>query len=147
MYQKYSRLITQDYKLTSARKTILDVLILNTTHQTADEIYQNLRMVSKKLGIATVYRTLELFEKLNIVEVLMNDQTKYYKIVHPSQKNHIHFICKVCEQIIEYDDSEMLEFNKKLNEYLYEHYHHEITEHISLTGICETCLTKKETEV
>jgi|GEM_PF-1200206 len=147
MYQKYSRLINQDNKLTFSRKIMLDVLILNKTHQTADDIYQNLRTGSEKIGLATVYRTLELFDELNIVEVLMKDQTKYYKIVHPSHKNHIHFICKVCNQIIEYDDSKMLELNKKLNDYINEHYCHEITEHLSLTGICKTCLTKKETEV
>lgn len=151
MYQKYSRLINQDYKLTFARKEILNVLILSTVHQTADEIYQTLHNLSQKLGISTVYRTLELFEALNIVEVLMKDQTKYYKIVNPTHRNHIHFICKVCEQIIEYDDPEMLELDKKLKQYMNHHYCHQITEHLSLTGICKNCLTvynkKKETEV
>ncbi|MBI9014560.1 MAG: transcriptional repressor [Clostridiales bacterium] len=146
MHQRYSRLIKKDNKLTSARYEILDILISSTLHQTAAEIYQKLRDLSHKRGIATVYRTLELFESLNIVEVLMKDHTKYFKIVNPNHQNHIHFICSVCKRIIEYDDPEILEFNRKLKEYITHLYCHQITEHLSLTGICNNCmaLDKKE---
>ena len=147
MYQKYSRLINKEHKLTFARKKILDALIISTTHQTADEIYQYLRVMSKELGIATVYRTLDLFEKLNIVEVLIKDQTKYYKIVNPNQKNHIHFICSDCQDIVEFDDPVLLDLDQKIREYMSDTYKHQITEHLSVTGICKKCLIKKETEI
>ena len=58
----------QGYKLTTQRRGILNVIIENhDKHLNPEEIYDIVKVEYPEIGIATVYRTLQLLEKLNII--------------------------------------------------------------------------------
>ncbi|MBM3705613.1 MAG: hypothetical protein FJW66_03710 [Actinobacteria bacterium] len=57
-------------RLTSTRKTILDVIIESKTDLTAEEIFINAHRKDTGIGIATVYRTTNLFEEFNLVNIV-----------------------------------------------------------------------------
>ncbi|UUM12946.1 transcriptional repressor [Clostridiaceae bacterium HFYG-1003] len=58
-------------KLTPQRLTILDVIIQQEgKHLTIEEIYNKVKEVKAETGVATVYRTILLFEELGIVKKL-----------------------------------------------------------------------------
>ncbi|HLS54275.1 MAG TPA: Fur family transcriptional regulator [Tissierellaceae bacterium] len=94
----------EGYKLTDQRKAILSTIIEHhEEHLSCDEIFN---LVSKKypdIGIATVYRTLQLFEKLNIVYKLnFDDGFSRYEINYGTgEHHHHHLICVKCGEVLE----------------------------------------------
>lgn len=134
MYGYYIRLIKKHGKLTYARKMILDELLLITEHVSVE----SLRLRLKTLGIATIYRTLELFESLCIVESVKSGQKKFYKIKSPTEPFHIHVICEKCQQIEEYDYHELEHVISSLD------LQFQIS-HIVIKGKCKKCLDEKAT--
>ena len=68
-------------RITNSRKIILEVLVENPDEFSAEELYQLVYRKSQKVGIATVYRTLELLEKIGLVNRVGFDGSKaIYKL-------------------------------------------------------------------
>lgn len=118
-------------RVSHQRLMILDFLVNNRNHPTADDIYKSLKSKDPILSQATVYNTLNLFVANNIAsELEFNQSRKRYDFY---QKHHSHFICENCGEILDLDinvDNLKLE---GLEEY-------EINK-IDLTfrGICSNC--------
>ena len=92
-------------KLTPQRKEILKVFLKSKEkHLSAYKIKELLRKDNKNPGLATIYRTLNLFEKNNIVQKReFNEKYACYELVY-NKGNHIHLICKECGKIIEMEN-------------------------------------------
>lgn len=72
-------------------------------HPTAEEIYRAL--MSKRVAIATVYRTLRLFGRLGVVRQLqVKDGCVRYELVGPS---HSHFVCLICGRVFDTDSQDV----------------------------------------
>ena len=67
------------FRLTSSRKTILDIIAKTRDELTAEEIFILAHKKTPGIGIATVYRTIILLEKFNIIEKVYfeNNKAKY----------------------------------------------------------------------
>lgn len=67
------------FRLTSSRKTILDIIAKTRDELTAEEIFMLAHKKTPGIGIATVYRTIILLEKFNIIEKVYfeNNKAKY----------------------------------------------------------------------
>lgn len=104
---KYVReqLARQDQRLTPQRETVLRVLLDHPdTHLTAEEVYLKARSLSPELGMATVYRTLDLFARLGVVRRLDAGQGVARYEFHPEGAGHYHhhLICLECGRILEF---------------------------------------------
>ncbi|EEB36517.1 peroxide operon regulator [Anaerococcus hydrogenalis DSM 7454] len=99
-----------DIRVSHQRLMILDYLVNNRTHPTADDIYKDLKSKDPILSQATVYNTLNLFVKNNIVSELdFNQSRKRYDFY---QKHHAHFICEHCGDILDLNfDIDNLKFD------------------------------------
>lgn len=99
-----------DIRVSHQRLMILDYLVNNRTHPTADDIYKDLKSKDPILSQATVYNTLNLFVKNNIVSELdFNQSRKRYDFY---QKHHAHFICEYCGDILDLNfDIDNLKFD------------------------------------
>lgn len=130
-----------NYKLTSQRQNILDVLMKNFgEHFSAEELYEKVKEINPDIGLATVYRTLELMCQLGIAHQLDFDSTyKRYELT-PEGQHHHHLICIECGKIIEFNDKVLEGFEEKLeNEYQFD-----IVEHrIKFYGRCNQCKLNK----
>lgn len=92
------------YKLTKQRKDILMVMIEHhDKHLSCDEIYRYVTVRNKELGIATVYRTLQLFESLNMVyKINFDDGLSRYELNTGNEDHqHHHLICLECGNVSE----------------------------------------------
>lgn len=92
------------YKLTKQRKDILMVMIEHhDKHLSCDEIYKYVTKRNEDLGIATVYRTLQLFETLNIVyKINFDDGLSRYELNTGTEDHqHHHLICLECGDVSE----------------------------------------------
>ena len=93
----------EGYKLTPQRRAIVDTIVDNEgKHLTAEEIYDEVKKVCPEIGLATVYRTILLLEKVGVVSRLyLNDGCSRYELVHSDETHrHHHLICEVCNKII-----------------------------------------------
>ncbi|MBZ4666672.1 Fur family transcriptional regulator [Mahella sp.] len=116
----YRLLKENNLRITPQRKVILEILYnCRGHHLGAENIYELLTAKDndKKIGLATVYRTLELFEKIGIVSRLsMENSPARYELVMYNKLMHHHLICLKCGQLEELDDSIAEEFKNRILE-------------------------------
>lgn len=129
----------EGYKLTTQRKAILDAIIENhEKHLNPEEIYDLVKSKNPDIGIATVYRTLQLFEKLNIVyRVNFDDGYNRYELNYNTENHqHHHLICLRCGKVIEVkmDLLEILE-----NEIEREYGFNIVDHNVKFFGYCSDC--------
>src|SRR6056297_3718540 len=130
-------LLENDYRLTTQRKEILSVFLKHKEkHFNAEQLSDILKNRDGNIGLATIYRNLELFHRLGILKQLdFNDAFKYYEL-NLIKKHHHHLICLNCSRIIEFNDEVLEEFEKKIED----EYDFKIKDHtIKFYGICKNC--------
>ena len=132
------------YKLTPQREKIVEILVDNSElHLSAEELYFILKETTPDIGIATVYRTLDIFYELKILEKISfsNGVSKYHLRQSIDGTLHHHLICTRCN-IIETVSNTL--FNK-LIEYMKKEYSFEVQDNsLSFYGTCSKCKEKGE---
>lgn len=128
------------YKLTTQRKVIYNVFLENEeAHLSPEEIYDKLRDSHPEIGIATVYRTLQLFEDLGILyKVNFNDGCSRFEICLGKDKghHHHHLICLSCGKVIEVE----IDLLENLEEEIEKSGEFEIVDHVvKFYGYCKDC--------
>ncbi len=131
------RLSEKNFKLTSQRRLILKTLIENINeHPSAEEIYQLVRKQNPHIGLATVYRSLELLCELGILHELNFDNNCRRYELEQGDKHHHHLICLKCRKIVEFND-DML---KNLEDHIQSQYEFDVVDHrIKFYGYCADC--------
>ncbi|MCM8710463.1 transcriptional repressor [Clostridium sp. SYSU_GA19001] len=134
-----SNLKEKGYKLTPQRRAIVDIIIRNEgSHLTTEELYDLVKVECPEIGLATVYRTIQLLEELGVVSKLdLNDGCYRYELVHEAESHHHHhLICNNCGKVIEVE-GDLLEV---LEHEIESKYNFKIKNHsVKFYGICENC--------
>jgi len=86
---------------TGQRRLILEIIQQAKGHLDADDIYQQARQKRPNISLSTVYRNLQLFKDLGLVEEHQFDGTHRYYEVTPQSK-HYHLVCLGCGRIFEF---------------------------------------------
>ena len=82
---------------------IIDVLHRAEKHITQEEIHKQVSAIYPEVNKSTVYRTLELLKKLNLVdETDLGGNKLYYH--HAEHGHHHHLICQKCGKTVEIDE-------------------------------------------
>lgn len=99
-YEMLKKILKEhDIRVSHQRLLILDYLICNEVHPTADDIYKSLKVREPVISQATVYNTLNLLVENNLISELdFNQPSKRYDFYKPY---HCHFICNDCGNIID----------------------------------------------
>ena len=111
-------------RLTDQRKVIAQVMSESKDHPDVDELHKRVSGVDKKISIATVYRTVKLFEESGIVEKhdFKGGKARYEK---SPDEHHDHLIDINSGEIIEFVDKDIEklqnEVAKKLGYKLVDH--------------------------
>lgn len=129
------------YKITEQRKTILQVLASNTNNLiSVENILSKSKEIYNKTNMSTVYRNLEVLEKLNLVyKVITENGTTLYKLIC-SDKHHHHIICKKCGKTEVIDFCPINTFKK-----LSKDRNFNLTDHkLELYGYCMDCENSKD---
>lgn len=89
------------YKSTWQRKLIFHTLkSYSGQHLSVENIYEIVHEQHPKIGLSTVYRTMELFSILNLVQKLdFGDGCQRYELYSPL--HHHHLLCNSCGKVIE----------------------------------------------
>ncbi|WP_035052477.1 Fur family transcriptional regulator [Carnobacterium pleistocenium] len=95
--QSIEKLKRAHIRITPQRQGILEYLIENHNHPTADEIYQALEEQFPSMSAATVYNNLRLFTKIGfVVEMNYGDASSRFDF---TSTQHYHAICEFCGRI------------------------------------------------
>ena len=102
-------------KLTEQRKIIAKVMSESTDHPDVDELYKRVSQIDSKISIATVYRTVKLFEESGILAKhdFKGGKARYEEL---SESHHDHLIDVKTGDIIEFVDDEIEKLQKKVAE-------------------------------
>jgi len=97
---------TKGVRLTDQRKLIAEVMSNSNDHPDVDELHKRVNKIDKKISIATVYRTVKLFEESGIVEKhdFKGGKARYEEA---PEEHHDHLIDINSGEIIEFVDKDI----------------------------------------
>ena len=123
-------------RYTLQRQIIWDEICKNDDHRDAEEIYFKIKQGGHKVSRATVYRTIDVLVKNNLVRKLeLGDGRNRYENKLDSS-HHDHIVCIQCGRIDEFMDENI----EKLQDEIAKQYQFKIVRHIhQLFGLCRDC--------
>ena len=90
-----------------ARGEVLELLGRQSCCLSAQEIHDRLRDAGRAVGLASVYRALDLLTQLKLVHRLDVDGIACYEPADPSGEHHHHAICDRCGKRDAFEDAEL----------------------------------------
>ena len=123
--------LNKGVKLTEQRKIIAKVMSESSDHPDVDELYKRVSKIDLKISIATVYRTVKLFEESGILakHEFKGGKARYEEL---NESHHDHLIDVKTGEIIEFVDDEIEKLQKKVAE----KYGYELVDHkLELYGV------------
>lgn len=131
----------QGLKLTSERTALVREIFATHYHFEADELLFKMKEKNVKISRATVYRTLELLVKSNMVRRVHLGEDHYHYEHVTGNSHHDHLICTTCGNVIEFHD-EVLEQRQRE---ICERKKFTPTFHnLQILGVCDSCRRKGE---
>jgi len=123
--------LSKGVKLTDQRRIIAQVMSKSTDHPDVDELYKRVSKIDNKISIATVYRTVKLFEESGILtkHEFKGGKARYEEL---NEGHHDHLIDIKTGEIIEFVDEEI----EKLQHKVAKKYGYKLVDHkLELYGI------------
>ena len=120
-----------------ARVAVVDLLGKQTCCLTAQEIFEGTRRAGRPVGIASVYRVLELLSELGlVVRVDVGNQAARYEPALPGGEHHHHVVCEDCGKVEAWRDDGLERVVDRVARRLgYPAASHEVV----LRGVCGDC--------
>ena len=109
--------IKRGVRLTDQRKLVAKVMSESTDHPDVDELHRRVNKIDTKISIATVYRTVKLFEEAGIVSKhdFKGNKARYEEV---PKEHHDHLIDVNTGEITEFVNEEIEKLQKKVAEKL-----------------------------
>lgn len=133
-------------KVTSQRLMVLNILSVHgDEHLTVEEIYDLAKEESPEIGLATIYRTVQVLLELHVIEkVTFDDGFARYELNGEetgSGHRHHHAICTQCGKVYSLE-TDLLD---TLEKQVFESLGFEVTDHeVKLYGLCSACRRKAQ---
>ena len=127
----------EGYRLSAPRSAVVEALADLGCSVTAKEIADSLHRRGQDIGVASIYRTLELLDNLRLTRrVDAAEGVARYEPVEPSGEHHHHIVCDVCGQVSPFEDPGL----ERAIERLAGRVDYAIGTHdVTLRGECPTC--------
>ncbi len=122
-------------RLSHPRFLIYKELSVAESPLSPQELYRSLLKKQKKIGLTSIYRSLDLFESLGIVFKIINGSSVKYKLCELEDHHH-HIVCKTCGHVVELNFCDISGWSEKVMEST----GYEVTDHqLNFYGFCKTC--------
>ena len=134
----------RQHKMTPQRQIVLQIFLDHPgEHLSAEDVHGILRDNKSEIGLATVYRSLELLSELGILQKMeFGDGCSRYEVndTDPTRHHHHHLICTKCGKVEEFDEDllESLEadIERKTGFRTLDH-------QVKFFGVCKACQEKE----
>ncbi|SFL69329.1 ferric iron uptake transcriptional regulator [Salibacterium qingdaonense] len=138
------QLHSQSYKLTPQREATVRVLLENEKdHLSAEDVYLLVKEKAPEIGLATVYRTLELLNELEVVDKInFGDGVSRYDLRKEGADHfHHHLVCIECGSVDEIQEDLLGDVEKVVES----NWNFKIKDHrLTFHGVCHRCLEQEE---
>jgi len=126
---------------TGQRRIVTETFFASDGHLSIEDLLEQVREEEPKIGYATVYRTLKLLKECGLAnERHFGDGVSRYEVAWEDE-HHDHLICLECERIIEFENEDIEELQKKVAK----RSGFKLVRHkLELYGICSECQSKKD---
>jgi Fur family ferric uptake transcriptional regulator len=123
------------YRLTEARRAVVETVEKSTRALTPVEVYDMARKRYRALGLVTVYRTLEKLEELHLIQRVHQPQGCQAFISAGAGHQHL-LLCRNCGQVEFFDGDDLEGLTKTISKRT----GYKINEHwLQLFGLCAAC--------
>jgi Fur family ferric uptake transcriptional regulator len=99
------------------------------------ELYHSLLHQRRKIGLTSIYRSLDLFESFGMIFKIINGSSVKYKLCQTGDHHH-HIVCKACGDVMELNFCDIADWSEKVMEST----GYKVTDHqLSFYGLCPSC--------
>lgn len=122
--------------MTHQRDVVARAIFFGSGHLSADDIDRALQSQDVHVGKATVYRTLDLLLRAELIDE--HDFGDGFKRYEPRglHQHHEHIICRECGRVVEFTSDRIERMNVLIaEEYGFRHHHHRL----EIYGVCREC--------
>ncbi len=135
----------KNHKFTPQRRIVLEVFLENETeHLSADDVFRLAKEKDNDIGLATIYRTLELLDEMTIIHKLHfgDGYSRYELVMQPQDEHHHHhLICQDCKRILEVEEDLL----NQLEQLIVAKMDFKIMDHrVQFYGYCSDCRKKEK---
>lgn len=96
------------YRLGGARAAVIAVLAERGCATSANELHEAVKADGADVGLASVYRTLELLEELGVAKrVDLGGRGARFEAIGPSGDHHHHMVCEDCGSVVPFEDDDL----------------------------------------
>ena len=126
---------SSNQRVTAQRTLLLELLRQSSKHLDADELYRWARKKNYRISLSTVYRNLQLFKKLGLVEEHhLAEEHHHYEV--KSGTEHQHLSCVNCGKVVEF----ACPVSRKFRDDIGKQYDFDIAGvEVRMTGLCSSC--------
>lgn len=134
--QVIAQLRGRGLRVTEDRLAIWRELAAARDHMDADALYAQLRRKGLKGSRATVYRTLDLFVKADLVSKIRATEQRFLYEIAAGRRHHDHLVCTSCGKIVEFENDEI----ERLQDQIAARHGFTLAGHVMrLSGLCAEC--------
>jgi Fur family ferric uptake transcriptional regulator len=96
------------YRVSGPRSAVVETLADLGCSVTAKEIADRLHERGQDVGVASIYRTLDLLDRLRLAKrVDAAEGVARYEPIDPSGEHHHHLVCESCGEVTAFEDREL----------------------------------------
>lgn len=120
---------------TKQRRALREHLAMTEAFTSAQQVYDDLRAAGDRVGLATVYRTLQAMAEAGEVDTLRTDEGEIlFRKCGP--RHHHHLVCRSCGLTVEIDGPSVERWASKAAD---DNGFSEVTHVVELFGLCPAC--------
>lgn len=123
-------------RATRQRAAISTVLDEAKGFHTAQQIHDLLRHQGSRVGLATVYRTLQALASSGEVDVIRSDAGEALYRRCGREDHHHHLLCRSCGRSVEVDNAQIEAWARRLAR---RHGYTSVTHTVEIYGLCRDC--------
>ncbi|HEU5316373.1 MAG TPA: transcriptional repressor [Chloroflexota bacterium] len=125
--------------MTQQRDVLLDVIEHAGEHLDADGLYRLARERDNRISLSTVYRTLSLLKRHDLVDELHLSEEHHHYEAKTETKRHYHLVCTECGAVTEFSGGAADRLREELRR---EHGFHVSAMQLDIAGVCNRCAAK-----
>lgn len=126
------------FKLTPQRRSVLNTIMENEgKHLSTEEIYDIVKKKCPEIGLATVYRTMQILDDIGLVyKHNFDDGRSRYEVTSNEDHQHHHLVCIKCGNVLEVEEDLLDQLESQVED----KYSFSITNHnVKFFGYCSKC--------
>ena len=103
------------YKVTPQRSAVIKAIAGTHEHLTPAELHEKVRRDNPRIGLVTVYRTLDILAEAGLIcELHSGESCRSYLLRRPAGHHH-HLVCSDCGQVVDFTSCDLSDLERQLS--------------------------------